>query len=468
MIRKALLDKVHPYIPNSVREIKQAMLNEIGAENAEELFAQMIPNQLLLKRTMSLPPSLPAELDLKRYISEILSKNKTTTEYTSFLGGGCWNHFVPQICDVIAQRSEFLTAYAGGYYSDLGRFQANWEFQSLICELLGMEVSGMPTYDWGSAAGNALRMASRLTNRREILTPDTISPARISVISNYCNPTEMPSSIKITLVSTNPDGTMKLADLKKKLSNKIAAVYVENPTYLGAIEFQAEEITNITHQYGALLVAGVDPISLGVISPPAEYGADIACGDLQPLGVHMQAGGGLAGFIASQDDPKIVAEYPLRILSLTSTTHGERAFGQAAYGRTSYVAREKAKDWVGTTTALHGIIAAVYLTLLGPQGILEVGEAILQKSHYAAEKLNATGAEVKYPYYFKEYPLDITKTGKKWRRINKLLLRKRILGPKPLSHEFPNLKESALTCVTEVHTKSDIDRFATELEAMLK
>ena len=455
---------VHPYIPNSVPAVKQEILREVGATSAGELYAEMIPQHLLLNRKMELPPPISAEGDLKRHVKDILKKN--VTGYTSFLGGGCWSHFIPEVCDVIASRSEFLTAYAGGYYSDLGRFQANWEFQSLICDLLGMEVSGIPTYDWGSAAGNAVRMASRITGRHIVLAPSTSSPARLSVIRSFCNPTSMPNAIKVITVDSNLDGTMNFEDLNRKLTAKTAAVYIENPTYLGAIEHQAQEIADISHKAGALLVAGVDPITLGVLAPPADYCADIACGDLQPLGIHMQAGGGLSGFIASQDDPKIVAEYPLRMLSITTTTHGEHAFGQAAYERTSYASREKAKDWVGTTTALHGIIAAVYLTLLGPHGIREVGEAILSKSHYAAAKLQEVGATIPYPTFFKEYPLTIPRN--RWSIINKALLRKGILGPKPLRREFPALGESALTCVTEIHTKHEIDSFADELEAQLQ
>jgi len=461
----------NPYIPNSVQVIKAEMLKDIGAVSAEELYAEMIPDRLLFKRMMNLPEPIPAEHDLKRHVLEILRKNVTCSENISFLGGGCWNHFVPQVCDEIAHRSEFLTAYAGGYYSDLGRFQANWEFQSLICELVGMEVSGIPTYDWGSAAGNAVRMASRLTGRKEILVPAHMSPARLSVVSNFCNPTDMPSAIKIKKIAYNKEtGIFDIKDLKKKISNKSACVYFENPDYLGVIEDQGEEIADIAHKAGAEVVVGVDPISLGVLAPPSDYEADIVCGEIQPLGVHMIAGGGLAGFIASHDEERYVAEYPLRLISITNAVkESEYGFGQAKYERTSYMAREKAKDWVGTTTALHGIIAAVYLSLLGPEGMKEVGEAILQKSHYAANKLaEIEGVEVKFPGFFKEFLLNIDGTGKTVNHVNKVLLKRGIFGGKDISHEFPELGQSALTCVTEVHSQADIDRFADELKEILK
>jgi glycine dehydrogenase subunit 1 len=463
------LVKPHPYIPNSVPEVKAEMLRAVGARSADELYAQMIPDRLLFKGKMKLPAALPAEHDLKKHVSGILSKNSTCAETLSFLGGGCWNHFVPKVCDEIAGRSEFLTAYTGGYYSDLGRFQANWEFQSLICELVGMEVSGIPTYDWGSAAGNSVRMASRLTKRREVLIPANMSPARLGVVSNFCNPTEMPGALKIRKVAYDGEtGRLDLKDLKKKINSKSACFYFENPSYLGIIEDQGEEIAEIAHKAGAEVVVGVDPISLGVLAPPSDYGADIVCGEVQPLGVHMSAGGGLAGFIASRDEEKYVSEYPLRLISVAGTkAEGEYGFGQAKYERTSYMAREKAKDWVGTTTALHGIIAAVYMSLLGPEGMKEVGEAILLKSHYAAERLaEVKGVKVRFPGFFKEFPLTLT--GKKVKDVNKALLKRGIFGGKDVSREFPELGQSALTCVTEVHSKADIDRFAAELEAIMR
>jgi glycine dehydrogenase subunit 1 len=456
----------HPYIPNSVPEAKAAMLRDVGAENAQELYADMIPRRLLLKRPLDLPQGIPSEHDLKTHVLDLLSRDINCAKTLSFLGGGCWRHFVPQVCDEIARRGEFLTAYAGGGYSDLGRYQANWEFQSLICDLVGMEVSGLPTYDWGSAAGNSIRMASRLTGRREALVPASISPARLSVVSNFCNQTDMPGSIRLTKVAYEGEiGTLDLSDLEKKLNEGVAAVYVENPNYLGVIEDRGKEMAKMAHDAGAEFVVGVDPISLGVLAPPSDYGADIVCGELQPLGIHMSAGGGLGGFVATRDEERYVSESPLRIISITSTSKpGERGFGGAAFERTSYMAREKAKDWVGTTTVLHGITAAVYLSLMGPEGMREVGEAILRKSHYAAKRLSEVrGVKVPWEGYFKEFPLSLEATGKTVLEVNLALLAKDIFGGKDISAEFPELGQSALTCVTEVHSKADLDRFASKL-----
>jgi len=460
------MKKPHPYIPNSVPEAKAAMLRDVGAESAEELYEQMIPKRLLMKRSLNLPEGIPSEHDLKAHVLDLLSRDTDCGKSLSFLGGGCWQHFIPQVCDEIVRRGEFLTAYAGGGYSDLGRFQANWEFQSLICDLVGMEVSGLPTYDWGSAAGSSVRMASRLTGRREVLVPASMSPARFGVVSNFCNPTDMPGSIKLTKVAYDKKtGMMDLGDLEKKLTEIVAAVYVENPGYLGVIEERGKEIAKLAHDTGAEFVVGVDPISLGVLAPPSDYGADIVCGELQPLGVHMNAGGGLGGFIATRDEERYVAESPLRIISITPTSEpGELGFGGAAFERTSYMAREKAKDWVGTTTVLHGITAAVYLSLMGPQGMREVGEAILRKSHYAAKRFKEVkGLDVAWEGFFKEFPLNLEATGRTVNEVNAALLRKGIFGGKDISNEFPELGQSALTCVTEVHSKADIDRLTAEL-----
>jgi glycine dehydrogenase subunit 1 len=460
-------DFVHPYIPNSVPKIKREMLDFIGAKDADELYAEMIPERLLLKREMELPEPILSELGLKRHVVDILSKNKDTEEYISFLGGGCWQHYVPKVCEVIQSRSEFLTAYAGGGYSDQGRFQANFEFQSLICELLGMEVSGLPTYDWGAAAGNSVRMASRLTGRDEILVPRNMSPARLSILRNFCGSVDPRGGIKITPVDCDWEtGRVDLGDLENKLSQKIAGVYFENPNYLGVIESEGAKISELAHSVGAESVVGVDPISLGVLASPAEYGADIACGEAQPLGVSMYAGGGSCGFIASRDEERYVAEYPLRLLSVSPTVvEGEYGFGQALYSRTSYMARENAKDWVGTTTVLWGITAAVYMSLLGPQGMKELGETILEKSHYTAAILNELdGVEVPYSGFFKEFPVRFNKPVEE---VNKELLSHSIFGGNDLSTDFPMLGDSALYCVTEMHSLEMIERLKEALREVV-
>ncbi|MEM2111136.1 MAG: aminomethyl-transferring glycine dehydrogenase subunit GcvPA [Candidatus Bathyarchaeia archaeon] len=462
---------VHPFIPNSVPEIKEEMLKEIGAKDVEELYAQMIPERLRFKRRMNLPKPLTAEYELKKHVESILSKNKTCKEYLNFLGGGCWQHYVPSVCDVIAQRSEFLTAYAGEQYSDLGRYQALFEFQSMIGELVGFDVVGVPTYDWGASAGNAIRMASRITGRREVLLPKIISPSRLSIIMNFCQPKIMSNHIDVKTVNYDKEtGMLDLEDLKEQISSKTAAVYFENPSYLGIIEAQGKEISDIAHDKGAESVVGVDPISLGVLAPPSEYGADIACGEVQPLGIHMYCGGSLSGFIATRDDEKYVGEYPPLLISITDTAiEGEYGFGYCTFERTSYAVREKAKDWTGTTSALWNIVAGVYMALMGPQGMKEIGETIIEKSHYAAKILSEIeGVKVLFPDFFKEFVVNFDATDKTVFEINKALLDHKIFGGKDITKEFPELRNSSLYCVTEMHSKEDLDRLANVMKEVVK
>lgn len=457
----------HPYIPNSVPEVKAKMLDEIGVKDIEELYED-IPESLKFKGKMNLPEALPSEYDLKSHVEKILSKNKTCEENTSFLGGGCWQHYVPAICDEINQRSEFLTAYAGEPYEDHGRFQALFEYESLMAELLDMDVVNVPTYDWCQAAGTSVRMAGRIIGRTEILVSDTVSPDRLSAIKNYCRPVVTLKMVK----HCSETGLMDLDDLKSKISSTTAGIYFENPSYLGFIEHQGNAISEIAHENGALCIVGVDPISLGVIIPPSHYGADIVCGDIQGLGVHMFYGGGLGGFIATRDEEKFVMEFPSRLFGITKTSvEGEYGFGDVAYDRTSFAHREEGKEFVGTHAALWGITAGVYLSLMGPKGMQELGKLIMQKSQYAMNRLSEIKG-VEAPLFdsphFKEFIVDFNGVERKVEDINKFLLEQRIFGGKNLSKEFPELGECALYCVTEVHTKEDIDCLAKALNGCLQ
>lgn len=453
--------KVHPYIPNMVPEVKQEMLDEIGVPSIKELYS-CIPEDLQYKGTMNIPKALN-ELELRRHIEGLLNKNISTNEYLNFLGAGCWQHFIPAVCDEVNQRAEFLTAYAGEPYEDHGRFQALFEYQSLMAELVDMEVVNVPTFDWAQAAATSIRMASRITKRTKILLASTVSPERKKIITNYGTPQLAFKDVNFN-VNT---GLMDLADLESKLSNDVAAIYFENPSYLGFIESQGQEISNLAKKYGAIIVVGVDPISLGILAPPSQYGADIVCGDLQPLGMHMNYSGGQAGFIATHNDPKFVNEYPSRLFGIIPTVkEGEYGFGDIAYDRTSFADRENGKESVGTQTALWGITAGVYLSLMGPNGMYDLGQAIMQNSQYAVMQLNKIqnirGSRMTSPF-FKEFIIDFNDTGLTVEEINAQLLEHKIFGGKNLSEEFPQYGQSALYCVTEVHTKEDIDKLVSAL-----
>ena len=448
---------VHPYLPNSVPEIRAAMLREIGVEDVEELYAD-IPPELRLGRPLDLPAPFASETALRRHVEGLLARNTSTQEALSFLGFGCYQHQVPAVCDEINGRSEFLTAYAGEPYEDHGRFQALFEYASMMGELVGMDVVSVPTYDGAQATGTALRMAGRLTGRREALVPRTMHPDRLRIVRNYVEPA-------IELVPVGFDrstGLLDLADLRAKVSDRTAAVLVENPTSLGSIEAQAPEIAALAHASGALAAVYADPSSLGVLEAPANYGADLVCGDIQPLGIHMNFGGGHGGFIASRDEERIVREYPSRLFGLTTTAvEGERGFGDVAFERTSFHEREHAKEFVGTAAGLWGITAGVYLALMGPQGMRDLGQACLQRSRYLARRLS-TIPGVRAPAFesvaFKEFVVDFNETGRSVAEVNAALLERGIFGGVDLSGYFPEIGQAALYAATEVHTKDDLDR----------
>lgn len=458
---------VYPYIPNSEAAIKQQMLDEIGVDSIEALYAD-IPESLRLKGKMDLPEPFLSEPDLIRHVEEVLSQNVSCKDHLNFRGAGCYQHFVPAVCDEINGRSEFLTAYAGEPYDDHGRFQTLFEYSSMMGELLEMDVVNVPTYDGFQAVGTSIRMACRLTGRNEALVCGAISPDKLSMIANYCLPDITIRLIEIDHVT----GNVKFDALEKAISNKTAVVYFENPSYLGMIPIGSAEIAEIAHKHGAECVVGVDPISLGVIAPPVVYGADIVCGDIQSLGMHIQFGGGQAGFIATRDEEKYVMEYPSRLFGITPTSvPGEYGFGDVAYERTSFAIREQGKEWVGTASALWGITAGVYLALMGPQGMAEIGEVILQQSHYAAMQL-AMIEGVKSPMFngpfFREFVVNFDDAGKTVAEVNTALLAQGIFGGKDLSQEFPHLGQTALYCVTELHRQADIDRMVAAVKEVVK
>lgn len=460
--------KNHPYIPNSVEEVQKEMLKELGLESLEDLH-EGVPEELKFKSKMNLPEPYKSEYELKRAMERTLRKNKTCKDYINFLGAGCWQHYVPAICDEISGRSEFLTAYAGEPYNDHGRFQSLFEYESLVAELVDMDVVNVPTFDWPQAAATSIRMAARITNRKEALVIGTIDRQKLLIMKNYCDPV-----VEIKLIDYDEEtGKMDLDDLKAKISDNTAAVYFENPSFLGFIEDQGQKISDIAHNAGAISIIGIDPSSLGVLAPPRHYGADIICGDLQPLGIHMNYGGGQSGFISTRDEEKFVMEFPSRLFGVAPTiVEGEYGFGDIAYERTSFGnLREKGKEFVGTQTALWGITAGVYLSLMGPKGMYELGKNIMQKSQYTIKELNRIKG-VKGSKFnsinFKEFVVDFNETGKTVEEINKELLKKGIFGGKDLSKDFPELGQCGLYCVTEIHLKEDIDKLVDSIKEIIE
>jgi len=452
---------------NSTDAARQRMLEVVGVGDVAELFEQ-IPSNHLLSEEIQLEPALRSEVALRRHLMALLGQNDTCEENLSFLGAGCWQHHVPAICDEVSSRSEFLTSVWGTPSSDHGRNQAWFEFASQLGELVSMDFVGLPLYSWGAAAGHAFRMAARLTGRNRVLVPRAMDPERLAVIRTYCGSPELKGHIELVGVDHDPaTGRYDMADLRSKLTDETAAVYLETPGYLGIVETDAAEIASLARTHGAETIVGVDPISLGVLAAPGDYGTDIAVGTTQPLGVHMNCGGGVGGFIATRDEEKYAKQYPTLQVSICDTVvPGERGFGLTLFSQSSYGSRELGNDWTGNSVYLWAIANATYMSLMGPAGFFDVGSTILRRSHYAATKIaELSGVRVDWSSgFFKEFVVNFDGTDKTVNEINEALRQRRIFGGKDLSESHVELGQSALFCVTEIHTADDIDRLVDNLK----
>jgi len=459
------MEKPHPYLPNSVPDVKEKMMDDIGIKSIDELYSD-VPKELLFTGTLDIPGPY-TEWEVRREVSGILEKN-TSLLAPPFLGGGVWPHYVPVVVDEIVSRAEFLTSYTP-YQPEItqGMLQVIFEYQSLLCELVGMEVGNASMYDWASALGEAARMTSRLTRKKTFLIPSLISPSRLAVLKSFTEP----AGIKTVMVDYDKTtGLLDVDDLKEKMDDDTAAVYIENPSYLGFVEENVEDIAEVTHDSKALFVVGVDPISLGLIKPPGEYGADLVIGEGQPLGNHMNYGGPLLGLFACKSDPKMIRQMPGRLIGLTEAQEGsKRGFTMTLQTREQHIRREKATSNICSNQALCAAAGAVYLSLMGPQGMKELSEVVASRARYAIRRINklpGIRAPVFSSFHFKEFTVRFS--GITVEEVNRGLLDRQLHGGKSLVNEFPDLDETALYCVTELHTKEDIDRLVSSLAEVLE
>jgi glycine dehydrogenase subunit 1 len=299
--------------------------------------------------------------------------------------------------------------------------------------------------------------------------PRIIHPERLATLRTYVEP--LGTRLKLTSYN-HKTGQLNLDELKQKCSEKTAAVYVENPSYLGFLETQVEEIAEITHRKDSLFIVGVDPISLGVVKPPGEYGADIVVGEGQPLGNHMNYGGPMLGVFACRDQNELIRQMPGRVIGLTTTEEGNRTgFCMALQTREQHIRRERATSNICTNEALCAVASATYLALLGPQGLKTLDETIMTKSRYAMQLLSEIHG-VKAPLFdaphFKEFTVNFDKTGKTVSNIQRELLKRyQIHGGRDISREFPELGKTALYCVTEMHSENEIQRLADGVKAVV-
>ncbi|MEM3565816.1 MAG: aminomethyl-transferring glycine dehydrogenase subunit GcvPA [Candidatus Bathyarchaeia archaeon] len=468
MVEIGLKGKGHPYIPNSNPKNKQEMMREIGIKSIDELYSD-IPEKYFLKKPLNLPEAL-SEFEVKRHVEALLSKNKTCEDMPVFLGAGCWPHYVPAAVKEIVQRSEFLTSYTP-YQPEIsqGMLQALFEYQSMICELTAMDVANCSMYDWASALGEAARMASRVTKRNEIFIPRIIHPERKATLQTYTEPAD----IGLKEIAYNPEtGQLDLDDLERKISDRTAAVYIENPSYLGFVEEHVDVIGSVAHKNGALFIVGVDPTSLGIFKPPGEYGADIVVGEAQPLGNPMNFGGPLLGIFACRDDLNLIRQMPGRIIGLTTTTEGgKHGFCMVLQTREQHIRREKATSNICSNEALCAVASAVYMALLGPQGLRELSETIMYRANYATRllsRIEGVKAPVFKSVHFKEFTVNFDDAGLSVKEVNEKLLGMGVHGGKDISKEFPELGQTALYCVTEIHSKEDIDLLSKSLEKIIQ
>ena len=456
----------HPYIPNT-REIREQMLREIGAASIDELFAD-IPEKIRLKRPLKLPKAMP-ELEVKRHVQAILLKNKPFTQMLSFLGGGVWAHHVPAHVRSLVQRSEFLTSYTP-YQPEAsqGMLQALFEYQSMIAELVGLEIANASMYDWATSLGEAALMCARVTRRRKFLVPRLIGKDRLSVLRNYA----LGPGLKVVEVGYDRrTGQLDPKQLHGELGEDVAGVYIENPSYLGFLETQVDEIAAAAHKAGALFVVGVNPISLGLLKAPGDYGADIVVGEGQPLGNPVSFGGPSLGIFACRGETKLVRQVPGRLMGMTTTLDGKmRGYCMVLQTREQHIRRERATSSICTNEALCAVAAAIYLGSLGPQGLRGLAELCASNASYAMKKLS-TIKGVRAPIFdaphFNEFTLNCDDTRVSIQKLNAGLLKRGIQGGKSLRTEFPELGETALLCTTELHSREDIDRLASALKELL-
>lgn len=458
---------IHPYMPNSVEAVQKEMLKEIGVKTISDIYESVIPKDLLFKRTLKLPKPILSEKELKKYVVKLLEKNISCEDYINFLGAGCYQRYVPAVCDEMAKRAEFLTAYCGDTYSDHGKMQAIFEYASMMAELLDTDVVSYTLFDSGQAVSSSMRMALRLREgRKTILVPSTMNPEIYSQASAYCKGSGVLKKVKAQ------HGLMDMEDYRRKLTDEAAAVFIENPTFLGAFEQNGKEIIDMAHEKGALAIVMPSLTSLGIVEPPSRYGADISCGDIQELGIHMNYGGGCGGFIASGMDEEMVEEYPTYLYGIASTKkEGKYGWGRALNYRCSHGSRENAKEYFGTEAGLWAIVAGVYLAVMGPKGMEETAKLILERTVYAESKLKQIDKISINPsrsQYFQEFVINFDRTGQTVAQINRKLLKYGIFGGKDISKWFPEYGQSALYCFGEMTDKENIDRLASVLKIIVE
>lgn len=441
----------HRYLPMTESD-KNEMLATIGVNTIDELFND-IPESVRFKGELKIKPA-KSESALLKELAQLAAKNADLSSNTCFLGAGVYDHYMPTIVDHVISRSEFYTAYTP-YQPEIsqGELQAIFEFQTMIAELTGMEAANSSMYDGGTALAEAATLSASQTRRKKVLVSSSVHPESKDVVRSYCKG----QNIEVIEVPYK-DGITDLTALSELTSDEIAAVIVQYPNFFGNIE-PLKEIEEIAHANKSLFVVSSNPLSLGALTPPGKFGADIVVGDAQPFGIPTQFGGPHCGYFAVTN--KLLRKVPGRLVGQTVDEQGRRGFVLTLQAREQHIRREKATSNICSNQALNALAASVAMTALGKQGVKEMAQANIQKAYYAKMAFLEAGFEIAFNGpTFNEFVVKLSKPVKE---VNQQLLKKGIIGGYDLGRDYPELDQHMLIAVTELRTKEEIDQFVKEL-----
>ncbi|WHY84631.1 aminomethyl-transferring glycine dehydrogenase subunit GcvPA [Neobacillus novalis] len=441
----------HRYLPMT-EEDKRAMLDTIGVSSIDELFSD-IPEKVRFKGEYKIKAA-KSETALMKELFMLADRNADLKRNVSFLGAGVYDHYMPVIVDHVISRSEFYTAYTP-YQPEIsqGELQAIFEFQTMICELTGMDVANSSMYDGGTALAEAAMLSAGHTKRKTILVSSAVHPEYRDVLKTYAKG----QYLEVVEVPVK-DGVTDVEVLKELVNDDVAAVIVQYPNFFGRIE-PLKEVEEITHASKGLFVVNSNPLSLGLLTPPGKFGADIVIGDAQVFGIPTAFGGPHCGYFAVTN--KLMRKVPGRLVGQTVDDQGRRGFVLTLQAREQHIRREKATSNICSNQALNALAASVAMTALGKKGVREMAAANLQKAHYAKTAFKEAGFEVVYDgHSFNEF---VVKLNKPVKEINQQLLQKGMIGGYDLGRDYPALANHMLIAVTEQRTKEEIDTFVKEL-----
>jgi glycine dehydrogenase subunit 1 len=413
------------------------MLEACGVSSPEELF-QHLPEAVRLNRPLNLPPGI-SEYEIVQYFRDRAAD--TANGYSSFLGAGVYSHYRPVMVDTVVSRGEFLTSYTP-YQAEIsqGTLTTIFEFQTMICQLTGMDVANASMYDGSTAVPEAAMMAVRATGKGRVLVARSVHPEYREVLHTYAKHQGMPVA-EFGYVSET--GGLDLEDLERQMDALTAAVIIQSPNFFGVVE-QVKAAAEIAHRHGALLiVVFTEAVSLGILEPPAD--ADIVAGELQSFAISPSYGGPYAGIIATRE--KYMRQMPGRLVGQTTDSRGNRAFCLTLSTREQHIRREKATSNICTNQALIALMATVFMTVYGKQGLRELAQHNLAKAHYLAGKLERRFSG----RFFNEFVVRAPEA------INKELLKKKIIGGLPLGRFYPELADCMLLCCTEMSRRAEMD-----------